>query len=597
MDQNIDDDCLQSLFHLRDPKKTIVFDYQLPTCCDQTIYELNDVKKTLEIMDRDYLSQGKLVYICCNSKTKGADLISEYIKNKYPGYSLRPYTSETPENDKLTIGLCEEEWTTSVVVSPTITYGVDHSKADVFSATFCFISKSYSIPANMVVQQLRRVRKLIDGKIFICNESTSYWEKNTMKQIKEQIIQRLTRNKKPKPSTNAQSKRNSITEIADLVFDSTLDTTGRPVLKDSWFSKIYQFYYRSELESRQNMSNWIRGYLCDTGFKYYVLGPQQKQNEQCEKEIETHLAEGEQSRFKHQMQKYVEAPINKEGVDPLSKTKYYHCRSFGLNSIDEPFYQKWIDDQSYRKMTNLVIYLSSQQDHLKKQIQYNTDDYLVTEKNISGYHLFQELLKTVGFDLKSFFFTGMPTTQIPITPILPHQKSFIDKNKRDLLYLFGPIARIRGEMKTSYQLMKYMSRIMNGYLGLEFTCQQKRVKKDRKITREAQYTLTIQDQIYELLSYRVLGDRKRTLRWLFPKHVCSQLKDKYRKIDKQWEQWEHLAICTDWPEIDTIPKIKLKLKLKKTSDGVPNCGPPEPCDDNDCDLPPPKFSPDYFDDE
>lgn len=132
MDQNIDDDCLESIFQLRDPKSTIIYDYVKPNACDHTVYELSNLNKTLEILGNNYLSQGKLVYICSNAKKRGADMIYEYIKINFPDLLIKKYTSDTSDEDKSKLGNCEEEWITYVISSPSIVYGVDHSKEDVF---------------------------------------------------------------------------------------------------------------------------------------------------------------------------------------------------------------------------------------------------------------------------------------------------------------------------------------------------------------------------------------------------------------------------------------------------------------------------------
>lgn len=357
MDQNIDDDCLEVLFRVRDPKKTIILDYQLPNCGDQTVYELQSLTQTLEILDQQYLSQNKLVYICCNTKTNGADKIAEYIQHQYPNYQTQKYTSETPDEQKMKIGNCEQDWISTIIASPTITYGVDHSKKDMFAATFCLIDKSYSLPASMIVQQIRRVRNLIDHKIFICNQSISYWESNKWSSIEQQITQRFSRNptelsleevaveaqvgekgmvgkamggkgvgEKMAPKClidqdesvdtkmGANSKDMSSKmkiECQSMLIKSRLDSNGCSKLKNSWFAQIYRFYYRTELESRQNLINWVRGYLCQTGFKYYVIGSKSNQNKQLEGEIEENLEISDQKRANKQCQVYLSTPIQR----------------------------------------------------------------------------------------------------------------------------------------------------------------------------------------------------------------------------------------------------------------------------------------------
>ena len=633
MDQNIDDDCLTSLFQVRDPKKTIFFDFQKPNCCDQTIYELNDINKMIEILDQQYLSQNKLVYICSNSKTHGVDLITAYIKLKYPDYQLRIYTSDTPDEDKLSIGECEEDWVCSVIASPALSYGMDYSKKGVYSAIFCFITKSYSVPASILCQQMRRVRFTIDNKIFICNQSISRYEHNTWASIDDQIIQRLTRNPKDireepptKRSTmdrfpcclcsgdgvsdvvvgmgkpvgtevvgendesdkknsqfgtlNTAVKTNLVTEtkkiqpsqsngeLYAMLIKSKLDQNGSPRLKNSWFTQIYRCYYRTELESRQNMINWVRGIMCANGYKYLVLNSDSLQDPDMKEEIQLELTQSETLRLEHQTQQYLDAPIVKESPNQISEAKYYHCQLFGLKDIDKAFYQTWIDDQSFRKMTNLITYLSDSTDRVQQH--YNQKDFLLTEKNVASCLLLKQLLEVSGLDLNGYFFTGLSPIQLEIGNILPDQVSFLNRNKKDLLCHFGGVGRIRGEMKTSYHLNKYVSRILASYLGIDFECQRVQVRKGQEREYQAIYSIVIPDQIYELLTYRLLSVWNKRKKWILPLDVCRQLRNKYRKIN---QCWDHLAICTEWPDVPELgslshketSKIKLKLKSKETS--------------------------------
>ena len=42
----------------------------------------------------------KLIYVCCDPKTNGINLINEYM-DKYPYYSLRTCTFLTPDGNKI----------------------------------------------------------------------------------------------------------------------------------------------------------------------------------------------------------------------------------------------------------------------------------------------------------------------------------------------------------------------------------------------------------------------------------------------------------------------------------------------------------------
>ena len=626
MDQNIDDTCLQTLFQVRDPKKTLILDYQKTNCCEDTIYELHDMCKTLEILDTEYLSKNKVVYICCNAKTKGADLITEYIKKKYPNYQVSTYTSETDEAKKSAIGGCNEDWVITIICSPTITYGVDYSKEGVFSATFCFISKAYSIPANMIVQQMRRIRHTIDHKLFITDESTSYFESNTWESIDDQIIRRLTRNPKGvmpveesetkecphlkeclcddgsndpdssdlkessclkntplimnlKTNFEAKTKKLSNHELESMLIKSKLGTDGKPRLKKSWFATIYRHCFRNELESRQNMTHWIRGYFCECGFQYFVIDSESQQDPEKKDVIKADLEISEEMRLSRQVQKYLEAPIKQESSNSLSETKYYHCQIFGLKNVDEEFYRAWLDDQSHHKMANLINWLSSSSEQTQKQVEYHQIDYILTEKQITACRLLNQLLAVADLDLRGYFWTGLSPCQVEIGPILPHQTSFLNQNKKDLLYHFGGVARIQCRMETSYQLNKYVARIVASYLfAIELKCKQVQVRQDNQRIYQARYEIVINEELYELLSYRVIADRWKNMKWIFQNRFCDQLKKKFQSINKRWS---HLAMYPDWSHVPTIedtstpedqipndseknvikPKIKLKLKV------------------------------------
>lgn len=232
-----------------------------------------------------------------------------------------------------------------------------------------------------------------------------------------------------------------------------------------------------------------------------------------------------------------------------------------MREIDEQFYHMWIDQQTHRKFTNLVNYLLPQTQWARKQSEYNQHDYLTTEKTITQCRLLDQLLEIIGLDLKSHLFTGMEPIQLSIDDCGPHQFLFIKQNKKDLLYQFGSVARIRGKIETAYQLNKYVSRILMAHFGILFSCQRIRVRNEKEREYEAEYSLAIDPQMYELLSYRVLSHWQKHLRWLFSNALCRQLKEKYNLIELRWN---HLAVCTEWPDAPEIASHKPKLILKPT---------------------------------
>ena len=56
--------------------------------------------------------------------------------------------------------------------------------------------------------------------------------------------------------------------------------------------------------------------------------------------------------------------------------------------------------------------------------------------------------------------------------------------------------------------------------------------------------LKIPEDVYELLSYRVLSYRSTSLKWLLPKNICDQLKVKFETMKRVWQP---LSAFSDWP--------------------------------------------------
>ena len=610
IDQNIDDDCLESLYSLRDPLTSVIFDYQKPNACDQTVYELSDLKKTLEILDDQYLSKNKFVYICSNAKKHGADLVAEYIKQNYPEITLKKYTSDTSEEDKMKLANCEEEWDTYVVCSPTISHGVDHSKENVFHATFCFL-KGYSLPPSMVVQQIKRVRKLIDKNIYICNLNKPSNELIDLSpsSIKNQIITRLNQNslvpKSVKPIFNhLAGDQNSLVpkldkqaifnspilgqtnltkelkkmdkiyqnEIQSLVLGGHSGECGQSVLNDSWFSTIYQFYMRTELEGCAHLMDWVRGYLCQTGVQYYIELSDIDQESDSKKIIQSAIGGAKESVDDQIRNDYLDAPtytiiditqkqwtLNSYGI-----TKYWHCKMVGLKMIDGIFYDLWIKNNKYMKIRNLIYQLQSD-----SQIDNNSDlfmesDFPEMEKIKTGRALLNQFLNIIGLNLIPFFFTGFLSEPISSRQLTHEELNLISDNQKDLTHYFGNFGRVRGKMTQLHQLYRFVGRLLDSYLGIKFDCQQKRYRDGKIRSYSYHCELNIPNDIYEILSYRVISHRNETIKWLLPENICNQLKVKFRSIERIWGG---LSAVRKWPnncllDIDTYETEKEQLQRK-----------------------------------
>ena len=80
---------------------------------------------------------------------------------------------------------------------------------------------------------MRRVRNTIDHKLFICDESTSYFESNTWEFIDDQIIHRLTRNPKEVVSVEeAEFKTKERPHLKECLCDDGLGDLDIPEVKE-----------------------------------------------------------------------------------------------------------------------------------------------------------------------------------------------------------------------------------------------------------------------------------------------------------------------------------------------------------------------------
>jgi hypothetical protein len=101
-------------------------------------------------------------------------------------------------------------------------------------------------------------------------------------------------------------------------------------------------------------------------------------------------------------------------VSQVSIDKSEHCQIFGLNDISCEFYDSCIKYNKFADFIHLYHYLDN----------YQSTNDILTEKDISTCKLLHELLNITGFNLKSYFFTGMLLTQVPINDLFPQQLSF-----------------------------------------------------------------------------------------------------------------------------------------------------------------------------
>jgi hypothetical protein len=569
LDQNIDDDCLELLLELRDPKTTQLHEFIRPNACHLSVYELNDLKKYLEILDVQYLSQKKLVYICSNSKKNGADFVIQYIKAKYPEYQIQAFTSDTPESEKIKLLNCEDYLNSYFIASPTIVYGVDHSKPDVYHATFCIMS-GYTIPTSQIIQQMKRVRQLIDNRIYICNLNhySSETSELTPGLIDDQIRNRLKRTfiMAPTPKTNShlaefeandhnkekvQFERFDYNELASMVIQTTdLDGLIQP---PSWFSKVYRSFMKTELEGRQNALSWIRGYLCQTGVQYYSEDKKVIQPTEASSSITGEIVATQEKVLEVNKQKYFDAPNyslaevlhNSQKQNPYGVAKTWHLHSFGFKQMSDKFYDQWIGNNYFNHFRNLIFYLRSDVDMNSKLKLFLSNDHAETERLITTRKLVNRLCQLIEIDIQSLFFATPQKLPICNRDLNESETAFIEANRKDLRLFFGDVARLRKTLVSVHELYRFVSRILFTYLGIELDCTSKKQRLNGKNCYIYSYCLTIPDEFYELISYRVIAHRHENLQWLFSDTLCEQLKAKFEIINRRWSD---LSMYQVWPD-------------------------------------------------
>lgn len=253
---------------------------------------------------------------------------------------------------------------------------------------------------------------------------------------------------------------------------------------------------------------------------------------------------------------YINMHVRSSDMYEFVEQKTIHCLTFGLHSIDVDFHNSWIRNNRYQTMINLVTYLKLHSGNI------NGDEE--TGDSLARYKLFMELLDISGFNLNSYLFVGLPQTEFNDDMLSDSQKEFLLKNKRKFKRLFGSLGRIRGNPTREYHMFKILSRVMESYLGLEFKCTRRQITKNGSHIYKRIYSMSVPDEIYELLTYRMLAERRDRMRNIFNLGICEKLQSKFDMISHQWARLAAISEC-----IEVEPNKRIELKLRVNAEDLP----------------------------
>lgn len=337
----------------------------------------------------------------------------------------------------------------------------------------------------MIVQQIKRVRQLMDQTIYICNSNIDTHENMTLtsESVKQQIIQRLNQNNSlvPKfardlPITEIDSGQyqNSLQRKEDKqqrkkskiqqIECESLDQYGQSIVNDSWFAKIYHCHLRTELEGKTQMMKWVRGYMCETGVRYYIEDNQIEQDLESQQEIMTDIVQCEKSVDEQLKKKYLLAPnyttydINQKHrkLNQLGVSKYWHCQQYGLKIIDEKFYDSHIYNHDYNKFRNLICQLQSQSSIETQSHFFLCEDFAEMEKTKTC----RRLLEIIGIDFNKSFFNGYSILDMETRDLTTNELEIINQNLKDMRHYFGDVGRVGGQLTQLHQLHRLVARLL-----------------------------------------------------------------------------------------------------------------------------------------
>nr|QOI90572.1 hypothetical protein HWQ62_00441 [Pyramimonas orientalis virus] len=144
-------------------------------------------KKVSHVMD--LLKKGKRVVCPCSSKFM-VDTLYETVSSLLPNLNIKRYTSESSRSELYKDSLdTNNAWSNIdlLIYSPTISAGVSFEKPHFHVLVAFFESSMLFASANTCIQQLFRVRQLIDGDMYIFINSMKYELPVTEKEIEKQL--------------------------------------------------------------------------------------------------------------------------------------------------------------------------------------------------------------------------------------------------------------------------------------------------------------------------------------------------------------------------------------------------------------------------
>jgi len=153
-------------------------------------YFMNEKDKGTKISHIvDLLSRGKRVVCPCSSRSM-VDTIYETVTTTMPNLKVKKYTSESSRSELYNDSLdTNKAWSELdlLVYSPTISAGVSFERLHFHVLVACFESSMLFASANTCIQQLYRVRPLIDGDMYIYINTTACHLPVTGNDIEKQL--------------------------------------------------------------------------------------------------------------------------------------------------------------------------------------------------------------------------------------------------------------------------------------------------------------------------------------------------------------------------------------------------------------------------
>lgn len=520
LDANLNDECIDILRQLRPKESHTKFVwYKLQTSTDMRCLEVKRTRFDSIILRK--LKAGKKIYICSNLKSHGADKYEALISSEFPKLKILSITSDTDVETKRLSSNAEKEFAKYdvVIVSPSVVYGLDYS-GNHFDSIFGYY-KSHSILANMAYQQLRRIRNPTSKEMYICYDNIQY--DSDAASITTYDIDKMIEKR-------TQSAENELKE--EEIYDGFTETGERKV---SLFGIMYRHIVKFELESHANFSSWVRSYLCEEGMKYYSELYNKRLPDSKMKTLKEKVKKAESIRKEMQWAMYSHSPEyehdSKNMEDPIGAQKFFHKISFGLQKIDQEFFEKYIDTKHHVKLENLKLFLMDELDIKDIYTERINEDMKEMVKFIDARSMITKLLSICSDEETDVF--KFKTTCKTGEKLPNNSMQWVQENYKTIQTLFPDYGRIQNAKKCpeiaenndildntqnllnvgveeESQMSKFedkqlvtglLTRILTKYLGISVSVQ--KTRKGTGTERKREKTLEVKDvdEMMELLMY------------------------------------------------------------------------------------------------